>query len=71
MEMETKKQVENEEIIKQDWFISKEQFFQYVNVQQTGLFNMLDPRARAYTNLNKEEWLYIIEHYSYLNNLYK
>jgi retron-type reverse transcriptase len=61
---------EDAELIKQDLVISHQQFNEYLNVQYTGLFNMLDPKARSYTSLSKDEWYYIIKNYDYLWNLY-
>jgi len=58
-------------LVKKDLVISESQFNEYLNVQNTGLFNMLDPRARTYTSLSKEEWMYIIQNYEVLWNLYK
>lgn len=68
--MNTSKMQENAKILKQDLIISKEQFIEYLNVQRTGLFNMLDERARHLTSLSKEEYLYIIVNYNYLCNVY-
>ena len=58
------------EQIKQDLYISKEQFNQYLNVQRLGYFNMLSQQALDMTNLTKEEFKYIIKHYTYLKDLY-
>jgi len=58
------------QIIKQDLYITKEQFNQYLNVQNLGLFNMLSEQARNMTDLTKQEYIYIIEHYTYLKDLY-
>lgn len=71
MKMEEKISKTEAQITKQDLYISRAQFREYCNVQNTGIFNMLDPRARRLTNLNKEEWVYIIKHYDYLYNLYQ
>jgi len=62
---------EDAKLIKQDLVISESQFNEYLNVQNTGLFNMLDARARSYTSLDEKEWMYIIKNYEYLWNLYK
>lgn len=61
---------EDAKLIKKDLVISKDQFYEYLNVQNTGIFNMLDPRARSYTSLSKDEWYYIIENYEHLWKLY-
>lgn len=55
---------------KQDLYITKDQFTQYLNLQNLGLLNMLSAQARAMTNLTKKEYFYIIEHYTYLKDLY-
>ena len=46
--------------------ITKEQWDKYRGVQDSGLFNMFDPQARAMTDLSKQEWLHIIKNYSEL-----
>lgn len=61
---------EQTQVSKQDLYITKEQFNQYLNVQRLGLFNMLTEQARDMTNLTKEEFKYIIKHYTYLKDLY-
>ena len=61
---------EQTQVIKQDLYISKEQFNQYLNIQRLGLFNMLSEQARDMTNLSKEEFKYCIKHYNYLKDLY-
>ena len=61
---------EDAKLIKQDLMISEHQFNEYLNVQNTGLFNMLDPKARTYTSLSKEEWSYIMTNYDHLWSIY-
>ena len=61
---------EDAKLIKKDLMISEHQFNEYLNVQNTGLFNMLDPKARTYTSLSKAEWLYIITNYDHLWSIY-
>ena len=61
---------EQTQVIKQDLYITKEQFNQYLNVQRLGYFNMLSEQALDMTNLTKEEFKYIIKHYTYLKDLY-
>ena len=61
---------EQTQVTKQDLYISKEQFNQYLNVQRLGLFNMLSEQARDMTNLSKKEFKYCIKHYTYLKDLY-
>ena len=51
--------------------VSKEQFQQYRDVQDSGMFNMFDPQAQDMTSLNKEEWIYIIKNYSELKAEYE
>jgi hypothetical protein len=43
-----------------------ENWQEYEDVRQGGLFNMFDPRARDMTSLSVAEWLYCMEHYSAL-----
>ena len=61
---------EDAKLIKQDWMISEHQFNEYLNVQNTGLFNMLEPKARKYTSLSSEEWSYIMKNYEHLWSIY-
>ena len=61
---------EDAKLMRVDLVICNAQFNEYLNVQNTGMFNMLDPRARTYTSLSKEEWMYIIKNYQYLWDLY-
>jgi len=51
--------------------ISKEQFQQYRNVQDSGMYNMFDPNARACTDLSKNEWIDIMKNYSELRDKYE
>ena len=51
--------------------ISKEQFQEYRDVQDGGMFNMFDPNARACTSLSKNEWVNIIKNYNELSDKYK
>jgi len=43
--------------------ITKEQFKEYLNVQEDGLYNMFDPKARETTSLSKAQWVNIITNY--------
>lgn len=61
---------EQTQVSKQDLYISKEQFNQYLNVQRLGYFNMLSQQALDMTDLTKKEYNYIIKHYTYLKDLY-
>lgn len=54
-----------------DSTISKEEFQEYVNVQESAKYNMFDPRARASTSLTRSQWTYIISNYQSLMNIYK
>mgnify|MGYP003138147758 CR=1 FL=1 len=47
--------------------ITKEDFLEYKEVQESGEFNMLDPRAREMTSLSKDQWLRIIKEYNKLD----
>ena len=51
--------------------ISKEQFKEYTDVQNTGMFNMFDPNARMCTSLSKNEWIDIMKNYDELSDKYK
>ena len=51
--------------------ISKEQFKEYTDVQNTGMFNMFDPNARACTDLSKNEWIDIMKNYDELSDKYE
>lgn len=57
--------------------ISKAQWDAYVGVQESGHYNMLDPRARDLANelndcvLTKEDWKVIISNYEALQDKYK
>ena len=48
--------------------ITKSQFMQYVDVQESGSYNMFDPRARAATTLSHNQWVHIISNYDDLND---
>ena len=47
--------------------ITKKDFLEYKEVQESGEFNMLDPRAREMTSLSKDQWLRIIKEYNKLD----
>ena len=51
--------------------ITKNEWQEYKEVQETGMFNMLEPRAREMTTLSKEKWLYIIKNYNELTLIYE
>lgn len=50
--------------------ITKEMFKEYKDVQESGEFNMLDPRAREDTSLDRRQWYSIISNYNELNAKY-
>lgn len=41
-------------------------FRRYVKVQHSGKYNMFDPRARALTGLDRNEYIFVMEHYDAL-----
>ena len=47
--------------------ITEEDFKEYKRVQQSGMFNMFDPRAREMTSLSKDQWVRIMKEYDKLN----
>lgn len=51
--------------------VSRNDFLNYVEVQESGEFNMFDPRAREMTDLSKEIWIAIISNYDALAKEYK
>ena len=51
--------------------VSKEQFKEYREVQDSGAFNMFTPQAREMTTLSKNEWIYILKNYSELKAEYE
>ena len=51
--------------------IDRNQWKQYKDVQNSGQFNMFDPRARAMTNLSKNEWIHIISNYTDLKKKFE
>ena len=46
------------------WTITKKQFKEYLDVQEVGLYNMFDPKAREMTSLSKAQWVNIITNYN-------
>jgi len=46
--------------------ITIEEFNEFEEVRQNGLYNMFDPKARELTNLSKEQWVVIMRDYSKL-----
>ena len=50
--------------------ITKDKFLDYETVRKSGFHNMLDPQARALTDLSATEWCAIMEDYSTLKERY-
>ena len=50
--------------------VSAEQFEEYREVQESGMYNMFDPQAREMTDLSKSKWVTIIKNYSELKDKY-
>tara|TARA_Y100000593_G_C4107452_1_gene236281 strand:- start:162 stop:362 length:201 start_codon:yes stop_codon:yes gene_type:complete len=46
--------------------ITREDWDEYRSIQDSGMFNMLDPRAREMTDISKSNWIIIISHYGAL-----
>ena len=68
--MEELSKAQEPKVNKQDLYVSKEEFAQYLEVQESGAYNMLDPMAREMTTLDKKQWIHIIKNYGYLKDLY-
>tara|TARA_R100000781_G_scaffold82430_1_gene50775 strand:- start:210 stop:377 length:168 start_codon:yes stop_codon:yes gene_type:complete len=51
--------------------VTEEEFAQYRDVQDSGMFNMFSPQAREMTTLSKDKWLYILKNYSELRKEYE
>lgn len=51
--------------------INKDKFSQYRDIQDSGMFNMYDPRAREMTSLSRSEWIYILKNYLELKEKYE
>ena len=51
--------------------LTKEQFMEYRQVQNSGMFNMFDPQAREMTSLSIDEWVHIMNYYSKLKEKYE
>ena len=48
---------------------AKKCYIKYERVRRSGLYNMFDPNARALTGLSKEDYVWVMENYSELNEL--
>jgi hypothetical protein len=68
--MEELSKAQEPKVNKQDLYVSKEEFAQYLEVQQSGAYNMLDPMARQITTLDKKQWFHIVKNYAYFKKLY-
>ena len=51
--------------------MTESKFSEYRDVQDSGMFNMFDPRAREATTLSRSEWIYILKNYSELKEKYE
>ena len=51
--------------------ITEEEFAQYIDVQDSGMFNMFSPQAREMTTLSKDQWIYILRNYDELREKYE
>ena len=51
--------------------MTKDKFSEYRDIQDSGMFNMYDPRAREATTLSRSEWIYILKNYSELKEKYE
>ena len=51
--------------------VSKKEWDEYRDVQDSGMFNMFDPRAREMSSLDKRQWLYVMENYDELSLIYE
>ena len=51
--------------------VSKEQWDEYRDILDGGMFNMFDPRAREMSSLDKRQWLYAMENYDELSLIYE
>tara|TARA_Y100000310_G_scaffold320945_1_gene377939 strand:+ start:326 stop:550 length:225 start_codon:yes stop_codon:yes gene_type:complete len=50
--------------------ITKDMWIEYKNQQEDGRYNMLDPRARAMTDISKYDWRFITKNYENLMEKY-
>lgn len=48
-----------------------ENFTKYKSVQEEGLYNMLSPQAAEAAGLTKEEHIFVMQHYSELQDAYE
>ena len=50
--------------------IDFDKFKQYKKVQESGKYNMFDPKARAMTDLTEDEWVRIMKAYKTLDEVW-
>ena len=50
--------------------VSEDDFLEYEDIRQSGLYNMFDPRAREMSELSRSTWVAIITHYDTLHKMY-
>ena len=50
--------------------IPKHVFDEYESIRSSGKYNMFFPEAREETSLTRQEWLYIMENYYNLKEIY-
>ena len=53
-----------------DLICTLEQWQEFVFIQRSGLYNMLDPNARLMSSLSKEQWLNIMKYYEDYQKVY-
>ena len=63
MIFKTKKEIDVE--------VTQQDFLDYLEVQESGEFNMFEPRARQTARLEKDVWLAIMGNYDALSKEYK
>lgn len=57
--------------------INQDMWFAYLAVQESGVYNMFDPRSRELANemndlsITRSEWIFMMSNYSELKNIYK
>jgi len=51
--------------------VTKEEFAEYRDIQDSGMFNMFTPQAREMTTLSKDKWIQILKNYTELKEEYE
>ena len=51
--------------------VTAEEWHEYRAVQDSGMFNMYDPRAREMTDVSRNKWISIMKHYSKLKEKFE